>query len=83
MNEIAVKKEVCTLLSHRESKELINTGELRDKDGEQTLFILWLPGDHLQFILANALDLYWCFSSNQSKFKNVFSFNPMNYIMRD
>lgn len=45
MNEIAVKKEVYTLLSHRERKELINTGELTDKDGGQTLlFILWTPG---------------------------------------
>lgn len=58
MNEIAVNKEVYTLLSHRERKELINTGEPTDKDRGQTLFILWTPGDHLQFILADAFDLY-------------------------
>ena len=53
MSEIAVKKEIYTLLSHREGKELINTGEPMDKDRGQTLIILWTPRDHLQFILEN------------------------------
>lgn len=91
MDTIIMTKEKCTVwgmdpsfcwVTEKERKPLTQRNWQTRTKGKLCLLCGFCV-DHLWFILANMLDLYWRFSSIQSWFKNAFPFNPMNYIVSD